>query len=45
MWILQQAGGKPKVAEVGPFVYKEIRKKVGITREADTIIYGRLVRP
>jgi hypothetical protein len=35
-----QNGSKPKVVEVGPFVYKETRRKVGITREADIIIYG-----
>jgi hypothetical protein len=39
---LYQAGGKPNVTEVGPYVYRENRKKVGITREGDTITYGRL---
>ncbi len=36
-----QAGDQPVVNEVGPFVYREVRRKVGITKEADIIIYGR----
>ena len=39
--LVPQAGAKPIVAEVGPFVYRETRRKVGITREADLIVYGR----